>query len=138
MNTCAFSARLAGAGIISRPLTLIIWTFRAALESPPNKARDSDVTSVFTIICSVWILAGAGYYAYQNIVLNPPPVDAYEQQIFQPHELYDGPIFGIQRWNFWQRTLVERGEDERITEEARMLARKAADYMKALARDIQW
>lgn len=119
-------------------MTPIIRSFRAALETPLHSIRGLDSLSVFVRVASVWILAGAGYYAYVNIVLNPPPVDALLQQAYQPHELYDGPIFGIQRWNFWQRAMAERAQDGRLSEEARMLARKAADYMEALARDIQW
>ncbi|BCS25030.1 DUF3632 domain-containing protein [Aspergillus puulaauensis] len=137
INSCAFSARLAGAGTISRPMTPIIRSFRAALETHLSVIRGLDSLSVFVSVSSVWMLAGAGYYAYVNIVLNPPPVDALLQQAYQPHELYDGPIFGIQRWNFWQRALAERAQDGRLSEEARVLARKAADYMEALARDIQ-
>lgn len=69
------------------------------------------------------------------MVLDLEPEAEY-YQVFETYELYDGPVFGLERWDFWQRRFAEISTSEAypVNDEARRLAADAADYMAALAR----
>jgi hypothetical protein len=83
-------------------------------------------------VLAVWILCG-GFRFFQDLVLYHGAEDESLKGAYQGGELYKGPVFGRQRWNFSQRELAAKAEDL-VDEECRELGWKAADYMAALAR----
>lgn len=92
--------------------------------------------STWIKILSVWVLYG-GYSFFIRMAIDPMPVNEDNQRRFETRGCYQGPIFGLQRWDFWQERLSELSGDPTITEEARDLGLRAADLMAALARNIR-
>ncbi len=86
-------------------------------------------------ILSVWILYG-GHFFFTKMVIDPMPVNEDNQRRFKTRGRYQGPIFGLERWNFWQEQLLRSSQDPSVTAEARDLGLRAADLMAALARNI--
>lgn len=97
---------------------------------------DSPPKSTLLKIVSVWVIYG-GYFLFNKIVVDPMPVDEDNQRMFPAVRLYQGPIFGLERWNFWQKQLLHFSQDSSVTAEARDLGLRAADLMAALARNIR-
>ncbi|OJJ08203.1 hypothetical protein ASPVEDRAFT_89432 [Aspergillus versicolor CBS 583.65] len=114
LNICAFQGRLANVGFL-KPRELMIWWMRDTLE----RLATSYAWSTLVIA----------------MVLDPEP-PAESDQVFQTNELYDGPVLGLERWNFWQRRFAEISISEQypVNDEARRIAGDAAGYMAALAR----
>lgn len=101
------------------------------LESEQSRRQSTSIQ-----IVSVWVIY-AGYFLYNKMVIDPLPVNEDNQRMFQAVRLYRGPIFGLERWNFWQEQLFRLSQDPSITAEARYLGLRAADLMAALARNIR-
>lgn len=108
----------------------MIWWMRDTLERPAS----SYAWSTLVMGSAVWIRYG-GSFLFQTMVLDLEPEAEY-YQVFETYELYDGPVFGLERWDFWQRRFAEISTSEAypVNDEARRLAADAADYMAALAR----
>ncbi|KAL5337629.1 hypothetical protein BJX70DRAFT_399447 [Aspergillus crustosus] len=95
-----------------------------------------------------------GKCLYEEIVLYPTPPYPGLEALFTPGQLYNGPRFGAERWAFWQERFYEASEwrpDIDIEAlsggtgpvfgpiiEACDLARRAAEFMEALARTVKW
>lgn len=138
VNLSAFYARLYGMNVDgwgSDP-TYFIWALQN-LEcdmrtlTPDNKA--SMIRSA-----ALWVLY-SGQFGFDGVVKWPEKFSKREsrdddRRCHQQGPIYDGPIYGMQRWEFWQRRL-EEVRNENLDEETRRLACMAEDMMAALARN---
>lgn len=97
-----------------------------------NSPRESTVIKVV----SVWVIY-AGCFFFNKMVIDPMPVNEENQRMFKAVRLYQGPIFGLERWNFWQEQLLRFSQDPSVTAEARDMGLRAADLMAALSRNIR-
>lgn len=113
----------------------MFFTMRDVLEQPIVAETPEDL-SIQIKMAAVWILHG-GHLFYNNIVIDPEPTTARSSQAYQAYELYSGPIFGLERWGFWQARLSELSNHSDISEEACDLGSRAADLMASLARTIR-
>lgn len=106
---------------------------RDTLERPAT----SYAWSTLVMGSALWIRYGASFL-FQTMVLDPEPEAQYNQML-ETYELYDGPVFGLERSNFWQRRFGEISISEPyvVNDEARQLAADASDYMAALARTVR-
>ncbi|OJJ08198.1 hypothetical protein ASPVEDRAFT_155904 [Aspergillus versicolor CBS 583.65] len=129
LNATAFQARLASAGCLD--------TIRSMIWDMMGLEWDSSThTSTFIQTVSAWVIYG-GYFFFHNMVIDPMSVNEDNQRMFKAVRLYRGPIFGLERWNFWQEQLLRSSQDPSVTAEARDLGLRAADLMAALARNIR-
>ncbi|KAL3478860.1 hypothetical protein BJX99DRAFT_256067 [Aspergillus californicus] len=130
-NLVGFLARLATARVWPGLFHIVV-QLRDFLEEPYGMG-DSNA-----IICtSIWMLF-AGHYIFREVVCDPAPLDEETERLFRRGKQYDGPIFGIERWRYWQTTLaaqIEAGGVD-INEEAQNLGRKAVDIMAATDRNM--
>ncbi|KAI9371432.1 hypothetical protein BJX61DRAFT_543683 [Aspergillus egyptiacus] len=130
-ETLPDAARLASAGLGSNREGMV-WCMKNALEMPPREFELQDSSAVCQ--AALWILF-AGQHFFDEVVVNPEVVDCRQdsRRMYQPGRLYEGPIFGLERWRFWMRRLAEASGDCCLTEEARALAGNATGLMAAIA-----
>jgi hypothetical protein len=88
---------------------------------------------------ALWVLY-SGQFGFDAVVKWPKIFSDREAQEIarrrhQQPSIYDGPIYGIQRWEFWRRRLLEESVNTGVDEETKRLARMAADMMAAYARN---
>ncbi len=92
--------------------------------------------SILVLLAAVWILHG-GQLFFHHIVVYPPPITEKNWRPYRPGDPYNGSIFGLERWSFWQARLAELSDNSGISEEARDLGTRSADLMEAFARTVQ-
>jgi hypothetical protein len=83
----------------------------------------------------MWILC-EGQTLFVEIVQSPRRIEAdeeYKYNSFRPGLLFTGPIFGLERWEFWQKAFAAALEKQAASDECKRLVRKAPDLMGAIA-----
>lgn len=134
VNLCAFHARLSTAGL-DCSMRFMILSMRTTLEHY-TEGYSLAHRSIFVMLAAVWILHG-GQLFFHHIVVYPPPTTEGNWRSYIPGDLYNGSIFGLERWAFWQARLAELSDNSDISEEARDLGSRAAYLMAGLARTVE-
>lgn len=88
---------------------------------------------------ALWVLY-SGQFGFDGVVKWPEKFSKREsreddRRSHQQGPIYDGPIYGMQRWEFWRSRLLEETANTDMDDETKQLAHKAADMMAALARN---
>ncbi|RDW64539.1 uncharacterized protein DSM5745_09950 [Aspergillus mulundensis] len=123
VNSCAFMARLEGAGLLD-PSFKRGFFFQDALDDPKAEmGKEPLYDSYLLAACAMWILYDTGVF-FRCVSSGR-----------QWHDPDRSDPTGLEQWNKWQRVFAERAETSDLTDEARQLARQAADRMAALARE---
>lgn len=130
VNTCAFHARLLSSGFIDN-LSFAIWTMRENLEDSHAPELGSDYESACISGAAVWILC-AGQRLWTEIVHCPPSATPGADKMWGPGSLYQGPVFGLGRWKFWEKAFAVAAENDKLSEECQKLASRAADLMSVI------
>ncbi|PYI00215.1 hypothetical protein BO78DRAFT_439585 [Aspergillus sclerotiicarbonarius CBS 121057] len=131
LNISAFIARLAAAGV-ARSMGWAVWKMADNLEDEPS----DDTYSACVSDAAVWILCAGQWLFIQIFQASEEDEDA--PQLWRTGSRYNGPIFGMERWNFWQTAFAAAAESKVANAECRMLATKAKDFMPAIAQAITW
>ncbi|RAL02564.1 DUF3632 domain-containing protein, partial [Aspergillus ibericus CBS 121593] len=131
VNISAFIARVATAGVTSS-MGWAIWTMKDNLEDEPS----DDMYSACVSAAAMWILC-AGQWLFVRAV-QAPEEDEDAPRLWNTGSRYHGPIFGMERWNFWQKAFEAAAEREIAAAECRSLASKAKDLMSAIAKGMTW
>lgn len=129
VNLHAFVARLACLGAlfpIDAPWP--IWTLRHALEGN----QDGRCDEIHVSSAAMWIIC-AGQWVFNQIGLYSwPQPKGWHEAMWSRGPLYEGPLAGLERWNFWQVRFVEAANNRSISYECRGHAHKASELMKSL------
>ncbi|RDW64429.1 uncharacterized protein DSM5745_09840 [Aspergillus mulundensis] len=131
VNACAFYARLEAAGLTSLAISRI-YAFQDYLENKPL-AKDVEFPqdANYTIaVCAMWVLYDGD--AFFRLLTAPDNREALERLRAGTRALVK-----LEDWDKWQRAFALRAETAVFSEEARDLARRAAEHMAALASEYQ-
>ena len=110
-----------------------ILTLRDALERDGGRVQDQNC---LISASAVWVLY-CGQSLFVRIVQVPKTlIGDGERNSRKPGPLFNGPIYGLERWKFWGKALAVAVESEELNEESRILASKAVDLMNAIERNM--
>ncbi|ETN41079.1 uncharacterized protein HMPREF1541_03014 [Cyphellophora europaea CBS 101466] len=86
---------------------------------------------------SRWILIN-GSNLFTEMVQTPKQIktDTLEASLLRVGPLFDGPIYGKQRWSFWREGFEKAAGGAGVGEECATLAKKAVDMMLAFERNM--
>lgn len=59
-----------------------------------------------------------------------------EDNLFKPGPLFSGPMFGLERWEFWHEAFIAVPDKKGASDECKRLAGKAVDLMVAIQNDM--
>ncbi|KAL4792193.1 hypothetical protein BDV19DRAFT_392366 [Aspergillus venezuelensis] len=135
LNAVAFQARLTALGAVDNRSYMIFSIAQTLEQDQPN--RPDSVLGVELARCAVWILC-SGLQAYHTVVLYPPDLTPRLERVWGCGAMYNGPIFGLDRWSFWRSRLLAYVDDLRISQEHREMCLDAALMMDAFKRSVKW
>ncbi|KAM7215638.1 hypothetical protein V8F06_008929 [Rhypophila decipiens] len=133
LNLGAFFARLSQSGLINM-FSYGIRTIRQ-LEHEHTDLRFADTVAS---LAALWIIF-AGQSLYTWVVEAPlVPEPGKENALHSTGPLYNGPVYGRERWAFWRDALKAAAERENASDESKKLARNAAEVMDVIERSVQF
>jgi Protein of unknown function (DUF3632) len=134
VNMSAFVARLAVAGVTYRyALQYVIWGMRDGLETEHGFRLYRD----WIYGATMWIFC-AGQWVFERVVQYPKPIDEWIARAYKVGPLHTGPIFGMERWKFWQKAFEAAAESAPADDECRKNVLKVANLMDAIAQCCKW
>lgn len=81
----------------------------------------------------MWIIC-AGQLVFNQIGLySGPQPEGLHKSIWSRCSYYEGPVAGLERWNFWQARFVEAANSDSTSDKCRWHAHKASELMKSFA-----
>lgn len=129
----SFVARAWVAGIFNG-INFAIWVIQDGLEDDCDKG---EYYSELISAAAMWIIC-SGQLLFDEIVQFPREISEREEKAWSGGPLYTGPIIGLERWKFWQKSFTAAAESSAIDNEGKVNALKAANLMDAIARDCMW
>lgn len=77
--------------------------------------------------------AGKGYSSrLSSFLCRSAPITIF----FKPGPLFSGPMFGLERWEFWHEAFIAVPDKKGASDECKRLAGKAAHLMVAIREDM--
>ncbi|KAL3473006.1 hypothetical protein BJX99DRAFT_261823 [Aspergillus californicus] len=113
------------------PIELLSDQLEKTLEKPESHLNTMVTSASLSVLYT-------GQWLFHKVTLYPPRLLAEQEPGFVPGELYNGAMFGMERWQYWKQALKAKADIPHLGDEARGLALKAVDFMDALERNCTW
>lgn len=82
---------------------------------------------------AVWMLC-SGQRLWIEIVECPRTENPRADKTWRPGALYQGPVFGLERWRFWEKAFAVAAANNMLSDECQQLASRAADLTNVIER----
>jgi hypothetical protein len=104
-------------------------------DAVEEEIKDDGVFNCFVSAAAMWILC-AGQTVFEMVVQLPKRREDGQEYATGP--LFQGPKLGLERWKFWKKSFLVAAERTGADEECERLARRAADLMDSIERNMTW
>ncbi|OJZ85461.1 hypothetical protein ASPFODRAFT_62105 [Aspergillus luchuensis CBS 106.47] len=131
VNVRAFIARLCRVGALQGQAWLVNEMKDAFEETLPEQFH------VVSIMGAAVIIEFAGGWLYEEVVRAPKLDEINDNPLWANGYYYNGPRYGIARWNHWQRLFRWAEQTMPLDRESKRLIFYAEWYMHGMSRSLQ-